>query len=219
MVEWLGETDYAAALEKQTALADAVADGKAAETLLLLTHPHTFTIGKNGGRHNLLVDEAFLRASGAGLYEVDRGGDITYHGPGQLVGYPILDLNRHRLDLRWYMVSLQEAIIALLAAYGVAARRREGRYLGVWVGERKIAALGVHARRWVTTHGFALNVSTDLSWFTRIRPCGITEYGVTSMQEAMAGRDPTPTVEAVAAGFAPCFAAAFGYPEAGEKTP
>jgi lipoyl(octanoyl) transferase len=154
--------------------------------LLLLQHPHVYTLGKSGDADHLLLSDDRLRALGATFHRIDRGGDITYHGPGQLVGYPILDLDRFFTDLGRYLRLLEEAIIRTCAAYGVTGRRVDGR-TGVWVGpdakglERKICAMGVRCSRWVTMHGFAFNVNTDLDYFDHIVPCGIADRGVTSL--------------------------------------
>ena len=158
--------------------------------LLTVEHPPVYTLGKSGKAQNLLVGEEFLRAKGAEYYHIDRGGDITFHGPGQAVCYPILDLERLGIGLREYLASLEEAVIRTTARYGIAAGRIAGAS-GVWIGEgatpdgegrpRKICAIGVRSSRYVTMHGFALNVSTDLRWFSRINPCGFTDRGVASI--------------------------------------
>jgi lipoyl(octanoyl) transferase len=145
-----------------------------------------YTIGKTGDENHLLADQAELLSRGVSVYHNDRGGDITYHGPGQLVGYPILDLNNHYLDLHRYLRDLEEVIIGTLREFGISSQRDSG-YTGVWVGTEKICAIGVKTSRWVTMHGFALNVNTDLSFFARIIPCGIFEKGVTSMAQILGG--------------------------------
>lgn len=154
------------------------------DILLFVEHPHVYTLGKSGDRNNLLVNEKELEEIHASFYPNDRGGDITYHGPGQLVGYPILDLNRHFTDLHKYLRYLEEIIINVCAEYGIAAGRKE-KLTGVWVGEEKICAMGVKCSRWVTMHGFALNVNTDLSYFNHIVPCGIQDKGVTSLEKIL----------------------------------
>ena len=154
--------------------------------LLLVEHPHVFTLGKSGSATNMLVNDEMLAARGAELIHIDRGGDVTYHGPGQLVGYPILDLDRFFTDINRYLRSLEELVIRTTADFGIAAARVEGR-TGVWVGpdsrgmERKICAMGIRCSRWVTMHGFAFNLNTDLSYFRMMNPCGITDRGVTSL--------------------------------------
>ena len=167
--------------------------------LLLCEHPHTYTLGKSGKPEHLLLDEAALAAHGAAFHPINRGGDITYHGPGQLVGYPILDLDNFRPDIHWYLRMLEEATIRTLAEYGLDAGRIAG-LTGVWFdyqegapNPRKICAMGVKCSRWVTLHGFALNVNTDLSYFGHIVPCGISDKAVTSLQAEL-GR-PVPIAE------------------------
>jgi lipoyl(octanoyl) transferase len=196
VVEPLGIMDYAEALElqrKKVALRKAQA---IPDTLLLLEHSHVYTLGRNARRENLLISRDQLAALSAQVFETDRGGDITYHGPGQLVGYPILDLSRHRRDLGWYMHSLEEVFVRLAESYAIRARRISGAR-GVWVGEAKLVAMGVHVSRWVTSHGFALNVSTDLGYFDWIVPCGLRGKGVTSL-ERLLGRS-VPMEEAAGA--------------------
>jgi lipoyl(octanoyl) transferase len=175
----LGRLDYAGALAVQRRLVSARKQGIARDHLLLVEHPHVITLGRNGRMENLLASDEILSRAGISFYPTDRGGDVTYHGPGQLVGYPILDLGRWRRDVGAYVRALEQSIIDTLADYGIAAGRIP-RLTGVWVGERKIAAIGVHISRWVTSHGFALNVTTDLSYFQYIVPCGLTKP-VTSM--------------------------------------
>jgi lipoyl(octanoyl) transferase len=175
----LGRIDYASALQLQQKLAAGRKQGLLPDHLLLLEHPHVITMGRNGHAENLLADDDTLARAGIAYYPTDRGGDVTYHGPGQLVGYPILDLRDWKRDVGAYVRAVEETIIATLADYGIEAGRIP-KLTGVWVGERKIAAIGVHLSRWVTSHGFALNVSTDLSYFQYIVPCGLTRP-VTSM--------------------------------------
>jgi lipoyl(octanoyl) transferase len=175
----LGRIDYASALQLQRQLAGDRKLGLVPDQLLLLEHPHVITLGRNGHMENLLADDDILARAGISFYPTDRGGDVTYHGPGQLVGYPILDLRDWKRDVGAYVRAVEETIIATLEEYGIEAGRIP-KLTGVWVGERKIAAIGVHLSRWVTSHGFALNVSTDLSYFQYIVPCGLTKP-VTSM--------------------------------------
>jgi lipoyl(octanoyl) transferase len=179
-VEQLGTVDYAEGLRLQ---AERIAPRKAGEipdTLLLLEHPHVYTLGRNAKRENLLISEDRLAQLGAQLFATDRGGDITYHGPGQLVGYPIFDLTQHRRDIAWFMRSLEEVFIGVARDFGIAASRLAGAP-GVWVGDDKLVAMGVHISRWVTSHGFAFNVNTDLRYFEWIVPCGLRDKGVTSL--------------------------------------
>ena len=171
--------DYGAALELQQRLVAERKQGLIADQLLLLEHPHVITLGRNGRMENLLAGDEVLRRAGISFYPTDRGGDVTYHGPGQLVGYPIVDLREWSRDVGAYVRALEQAIIDTLADFGIAAGRIP-KLTGVWVGEQKIAAIGVHISRWVTSHGFALNVTTDLSYFQYIVPCGLTKP-VTSM--------------------------------------
>jgi len=159
------------------------------ETVFLCEHPHVYTLGKNGQVNNLLINEDFLKKINAVFYKIDRGGDITYHGPGQLVGYPILDLENHGGSLKGYIYKLEEAIIQTLAHYGIWGARLDGA-TGVWLdgntpNARKICAIGVRASRFVIMHGFALNVNTDLTYFNYINPCGFVNKGVTSLQKEL----------------------------------
>lgn len=184
IVEQLGLMEYAEALRLQQ---EKVALRKVLtipDTLLLLEHPHVYTLGRNASKKHLLASPERLQALGAEVFETDRGGDITYHGPGQIVGYPIFDLSQHRRDLRWYMRQLEEVLISVAGDFGIEAGRIEGA-IGVWVGDEKLAAMGVHVSRWVTSHGFALNVNTDLSYFQWIVPCGLCDKGVTSLQKLL----------------------------------
>lgn len=162
------------------------------ETVFLCEHPHVYTLGKNGQVNNLLINEDFLNKINASFYKIDRGGDITYHGPGQLVGYPILDLENHGGSLKGYIHKIEEAIIQTLTHYGIEGARLEGA-TGVWLdgntpNARKICAIGVRASHFVTMHGFALNVNTNLTYFNHINPCGFVDKGVTSMQREL-GRE------------------------------
>jgi lipoyl(octanoyl) transferase len=184
LVSNIGRTRYTDAWTLQQEIwtlryADAIQD-----TLLLTEHEHVYTLGKSTDDNHLLASEEELKISGTDVFHIDRGGDITYHGPGQIVGYPIIDLNNYFLDIHRYLRSLEEVIIQTLAAFGILAGREKG-MTGVWVDNEKIAAIGVKVSRWVTMHGFALNVNTDLSKFDRIIPCGIFHKGVTSMQRKL----------------------------------
>ena len=207
-VQRLGLVEYVPTWQLQEALMDATlaikSQNRLAETtsmalvptpnhLLLCEHPHTYTLGKSGKPEHLLLDEAALLAHEASFHRINRGGDITYHGPGQLVGYPIIDLDNFRPDIHWYLRTLEEAVIRTLADYGLNAGRIVG-LTGVWLGweagapnPRKICALGVKCSRWVTLHGFALNVNPDLTYFGHIVPCGITDKAVTSLAQELGG--------------------------------
>jgi lipoyl(octanoyl) transferase len=205
----LGTVPYAEGLELQRAAARARIAGEIPEDLLLLLeHPPVVTLGRSSKDRHLVASPELLRARGVELHEVERGGDVTFHGPGQLVGYPIVDLKRHRLDLHWYLRQVEEALIVALAELGVPAGRVAG-YTGVWTadGTRKIASIGVHARDWVTWHGFALNVATDLSYFGLIVPCGIQGVDMTSVSRELGAPVERARVEdAVARAFGEVFA-------------
>lgn len=172
--------EYGAAWELQRTLFNARLANAIDDVLLLLEHPHTYTIGKSGGDDHLLVSEQDLARRGIEVFRIDRGGDITYHGPGQLVGYPIFNLNQHYRDVHRYLRDLEEILIRTIADYGIEAGRIPG-LTGVWVRDEKIAAIGVKVSRWVTMHGFAFNINTDLQLFTSIIPCGIVHKSVTSL--------------------------------------
>jgi lipoyl(octanoyl) transferase len=188
-VQWcdLGRTRYAPVWDLQRRLHAAVASEAVSDTVLLTEHEHVYTLGKSGDVNHLLADRAELERSGVDFFEIDRGGDITYHGPGQIVCYPILNLERYQKDIHWYLRQLEEVIIRTLRHAGVQADRSAGE-TGVWVANEKIAAIGIKVNRWTTMHGFALNVTTDLRFFGRIIPCGIFHKGVTSLAECT-GRD------------------------------
>jgi lipoate-protein ligase B len=188
---WLGEVAYREALDLQLSFLDRRASRQIPDTLLLLTHPHVYTFGRAGDEANLLVSKETLAAKGVQVERVGRGGDVTYHGPGQLVGYPIVRMEKP--DVHKFVRSIEAALIDSVRAFGVESRRIEG-LTGVWAGERKIASIGVGIRKWVTYHGFALNVTTDLSWFKRIHLCGLKGREATSIAEET-GR--APAMEAV----------------------
>ena len=190
-VRELGRLDYAKALALQKQLALERKEGAIPDQLLLLEHPHVITLGRNGREENLLASREILERAGIAFFSTDRGGDITYHGPGQLVGYPIVDLREWKRDVGAYVRAIEQVIIDTLADFGIAAGSIP-KLTGVWVGERKIAAIGVHISRWVTSHGFALNVNTDLRYFQYIVPCGLTKP-VASMAQLGASAD-LPTV-------------------------
>lgn len=180
VVRDLGYLEYQKAWDYQRELQRKVLAGVQEDTLLLVEHEPVYTLGKNADENHILQ----ARPRQVKVYRVERGGDVTYHGPGQIVGYPILNLHHYRLSVSWYMRSLEEVLIRLIASYGLPARRKPG-LTGVWIGDKKIAALGVRLSRWVTMHGFALNVNTDLSFYQGIIPCGIFEYGVTSLEQCL----------------------------------
>ena len=180
-VRELGRIEYGSAFQLQQRLVEQRKQGLITDQLLLLEHPHSITLGRNGRMENLLASEPALRSAGISFHATDRGGDITYHGPGQAVGYPILDLRDWKRDVGAYVRAVEQVMIEALADFGIAAGRLPG-CTGVWVDGRKIGAIGVHISRWITSHGFALNVNTDLSYFGYIVPCGLTKP-VTSMAQ------------------------------------
>ena len=185
-VHWLGVVGYEAGLELQARAVEQVR-GDGHEQLLLLEHPHVFTLGRGAARANILVDEGQLQDKSVEVYETGRGGDVTYHGPGQLVGYPIINLKPDRCDVHRYVRDIEEVLIRTVADFGVQGSRISG-LTGVWVGNEKIGAIGVRIARWITSHGFALNVNTNLDYFRMIVPCGIMDKGVTSLSQ-LVGHD------------------------------
>jgi len=184
----LGFIGYQEAFALQRRVVAARKAGLIEDVLLLCEHPHVITLGRNGKREHLLASENVLRQKGVEFHETDRGGDITYHGPGQIVGYPILDLGAIKRDVHWYVRMLEEIMIRATAKFEIAAKRVEGK-TGIWVGEgtaeEKLAAIGVHISRWVTSHGFAYNVATDLRYFELIVPCGIAQRKATSLEKLL----------------------------------
>jgi len=177
----LGRLEYGQAFELQRSLVEKRQRGLIPDQLLIVEHPHVITLGRSGRIENLLASEDVLRRAGVSFHHTDRGGDITYHGPGQMVGYPILDLREWKRDVTAYVRAIEQVLIDALAEFGISAGRIPG-WTGVWVEQKKVAAIGVHIGRWVTSHGFALNLNTDLSCFGYIVPCGLTKP-VTSMAE------------------------------------
>ncbi|HZV13223.1 MAG TPA: lipoyl(octanoyl) transferase LipB [Candidatus Kapabacteria bacterium] len=186
----LGTIRFAEAWEKQRLLHAHIVNQKKTSPantdnyLLLLEHSHVYTLGKVTERSNLLFDDAKLKSIGAEQFEIDRGGDVTYHGPGQLVGYPILNLTMWKEDLHWFLRMIEETIIRSLKHFSLEGYRVEGR-TGVWVGDEKVCAIGIKCSHWVTMHGFAWNINTDLSYFNNIIPCGIQDKGVTSLEKLL----------------------------------
>ncbi|MBA7524330.1 Octanoyltransferase [subsurface metagenome] len=175
-----GLTDYNQIWDLQRELLEKVTASRSENYLILTEHNPVITIGKSGNIKNLLVDESYLKTKGIEITKIDRGGDITFHGPGQLVGYPILNLSAFEKDVHWYLRKLEEIIIKTLEIFGIEGKRIPG-LTGVWVGDNKICAIGVKVTRWVSMHGFALNLSTDLNYFKYIVPCGISDKGITSI--------------------------------------
>jgi lipoyl(octanoyl) transferase len=216
-VRILGRTSYASALELQREAEKSCREGDV-ETLFLLEHEPVYTLGRNASRKDVLVTPERCEELGIEVFETDRGGKVTYHGPGQLVGYPVLDLSPDRRDVKRYVTDLEETIIRTLGDFGIESGRSPlpERVTSVWVGNDKIAAIGVHLSRWITTHGFALNVATDLDRFLGIVPCGITDGGVTSMERILGLRIP---VDDVARAYLLRFAEVFGREIRLEATP
>jgi len=180
----LGVEPYGRVLDLQHRLVEARREGLIEDTLILLEHLPVITLGRRADEKNIVASRELLARLGVEVHRVERGGDVTYHGPGQLVGYPILDLRGYRQDVGWYMHSLEEVLIQALSDFGIGAGRMEER-IGVWVGDKDIAALGARIEEWITYHGFALNVSPDLSHFDLIIPCGYRGMGITSMAEVL----------------------------------
>ena len=208
MVRRLGSVPYAEGLRLQDELVASRRAGDTPDTLLLLEHPHVITLGSSADEAHILVEPAERDRLGIEVFEVGRGGGVTYHGPGQLVAYPILDLKPDRQDLHVYLRELEEVLLRVAGAFGVPAQRRPG-LTGVWTEAGKLAAAGVRvSSQWITSHGVALNVSSDLRFFDRIVPCGIVGEGVTSLEHEL-GRPVD--MEAVARAFTEAFADVFGY--------
>jgi lipoyl(octanoyl) transferase len=224
---YLGRVDYNEALRLQTEIAALVAEGRAGNVLLLLEHPPVITLGRHAHRSNILASDELLASRGVTVHEISRGGDVTYHGPGQLVGYPIFDLRTlrnargGRLGPKDFVHGMEEALIGLCCEFGVRAGRIDG-LTGVWCptldasrdteNRRKICAIGIHVSRGITSHGFAFNVTTDLSDFQLIVPCGIRDHGVTSLQQEVHNPAVLPSLEAVAHRAALQFGQVFGEP-------
>ncbi|MFA3783173.1 lipoyl(octanoyl) transferase LipB [Melioribacteraceae bacterium 4301-Me] len=180
----LGLIEYGIAWDIQKEIFDLRLQNKINDVLLLLEHPHTYTLGKVADKNNLISSADYLKRNNISVYEIDRGGDITYHGPGQIVGYPIINLKNWKQDTHLYLRALEEVIILTCKAFGIDAGRNP-KYTGVWINDRKIAAIGVKVSRWITMHGFAFNVNTDLSYFNGIIPCGIKDKEVTSLEKEL----------------------------------
>ncbi|WP_003542371.1 lipoyl(octanoyl) transferase LipB [Desulfotomaculum nigrificans] len=185
LVAILGEVDYQESLNMQEKLLQLRQQNKVPDIMLLLQHPPTLTLGTRENRCNIITPEAELQRQGVKIFKINRGGDVTYHGPGQIVGYPIMNLNGYGKSVRGYIHNIEETFIQLLKAEYDITATREDRYHGVWVGDEKITAIGCAVKRWVTMHGFAFNVNTNLNHFKWINPCGITDKGVTSLQKIL----------------------------------
>jgi lipoyl(octanoyl) transferase len=202
---WLGRVSYSDGLRMQERAVERVRSGCGPEQLLLLEHPHVFTLGRGADGRNILADRQQMESHSIEVHETGRGGDVTYHGPGQLVGYPIINLKPDRCDVHRYVRDIEETLIRTVADFGITGARIAG-LTGVWVGDEKVAAIGVRIARWVTSHGFALNVNTDLSYFRMIVPCGITDKGVTSISRLLGrGVDMREVARAAARHFAEVF--------------
>jgi len=182
VVEFDKFVTYREGLEIQQRAFNIVKERQIEGIILLLQHSPVFTIGRDGGKNNILISRERMNRLGIEVYETNRGGNVTYHGPGQLVAYPILNLNKFKKDVHWYIRQLEEVVIRTLKTYGISADRKE-KYTGVWVGDRKITAIGVHVKRWITMHGFAFNISVNKEHFGFINPCGITEFGIASLDD------------------------------------
>ncbi len=180
----LGLINYQEAWDLQHDVFERRRNNEISDTLFLLEHPNTYTLGKTADKQNLLGDEQYLSKNKISVFEIDRGGDITYHGPGQIVGYSIIDLKNWYQDTHKYLRALEEVIIDTLAYYGLKGERNE-KYTGVWIEDRKICAIGIKVSRWITMHGFAFNINTDLNYFNGIIPCGIKEKSVTSLSKEL----------------------------------
>jgi len=207
-VRYPGRVGYARALTLQAQLVKRRRLGEVPDTLLLLEHPHVITLGSSAQQEHVLLSEGELAARGIGLFDAGRGGDVTYHGPGQLVAYPIIDLKPDRKDLHLYLRSLEEVLLKALSTFAITGRRDKSA-TGVWVGEAKVAAIGIRVSSgWVTSHGFALNTDTDLAFFETIVPCGLSDRPVTSVSRLL-GRTVTPDEAAPAV--VQALAEVFGY--------
>jgi lipoyl(octanoyl) transferase len=192
----LGLIDYKEAWDMQKYTSELRHQKKISDIIFLLEHPHTYTLGKIADKKNLISSREYLDNKKISVYNIDRGGDITYHGPGQIVGYPIIDLNEWHNDTHKYLRALEEVIIKTCGHYGINGTR-DPKYTGVWIENRKIAAIGIKISRWITMHGFALNVNTDLSLFSGIVPCGIADKDVTSLQKELSRSVSIPEVKEI----------------------
>ena len=211
----LGTIDYKDTWDLQKNLLNSRHKNEIDDILLLLEHPNTYTLGKTADRNNLIAQSKFLDQKKISVYDIDRGGDITYHGPGQIVGYPIIDLAGWNKDTHKYLRAIEEVIIKTCGNFNISAERNE-EYTGVWVGDNKIAAIGIKVSRWITMHGFAFNVNTDLSLFDGIIPCGIKEKEVTSLQKEL---DKTIDINEVKTFILKNFTEVFEYSSAENKDP
>lgn len=218
-VRRLGLIDYSDGLSLQARAVEQLRSTESSEQLLLLEHPHVFTLGRGANSANILADHERLTSLSIEVHETGRGGDVTYHGPGQMVGYPIINLKPDRCDVHRYVRDVEEVLIRVIGDFGITGERIKG-LTGVWVGNEKVAAIGVRIARWITSHGFALNVSTDLDYFRLIVPCGITDKGVTSLSNLTGGKiDMGEVASSVARHFAEVFDRDITGPSAGWPGP
>jgi lipoyl(octanoyl) transferase len=216
---WLGLVSYDDGLRLQERAVESLCSEESPEQLLLLEHPHVFTLGRGADSSNILADQQQLESNLVEVRETGRGGDVTYHGPGQLVGYPIINLKPDRCDVHRYVRDVEEVLIRTLAEFGVRGTRITG-LTGVWVGDEKIGAIGVRIARWITSHGFALNVNTDLTYFKMIVPCGITDKGVTSLSRIVGRQiELSHTASVAAAQFAEVFGRQVIFSDSGPSSP
>jgi len=216
---WLGLVGYDQGLQLQERAVEGLRSSDAPEQLLLLEHPHVFTLGRGADSSNILADQQQLQTNSVEVHETGRGGDVTYHGPGQLVGYPIINLKPDRCDVHRYVRDIEEVLIRTIAELGVTGTRIPG-LTGVWVGNEKIGAIGVRIARWITSHGFALNITTDLNYFKMIVPCGISGKGVTSLSR-VTGRqiDLGEVAQVSASQFGKVFGRRIMFPNSGPSAP
>ncbi len=215
----LGRLSYERALDCQQSVVEKRKRGEGCDTLFFVEHPHVVTMGRNGKEEHILASPEVLERSGIAFYETDRGGDATYHGPGQVVGYPIIDLREWKRDVHAYFHGVEQALIDALLTLGVRAERISQRgYEGVWVNGAKIAAIGIHISRWITSHGFALNIDTNLSYFKYIVPCGLSKP-VCSLRALGSTAKRESVVQAIASSFARTFGYQLAMPEHAESQP
>ena len=210
----LEKTDYSKALDFQEALLDKRQKGEICDTLILTEHNHVITIGKRGSVNNITAPKDLLQKNGISIYEVSRGGDVTYHGPGQITGYPIIDLKARGKGVKNFVFLIEEVFIRLLSEnFSIPAMREEGKYTGIWVDNSKITAIGIAVKQWVSMHGFAFNINTDLDYFKWIVPCGITDREVTSLDKLTGACNDYKKLRKLTADY---FIRVFGYDEAAE---
>ncbi|MBN7773113.1 lipoyl(octanoyl) transferase LipB [Clostridium aminobutyricum] len=184
LMECNGLTNYKDGLKMQQTAFEKVYNEQYKGILIILEHYPVYTIGTGGGWENLLCSKEYLKEQGVDIVEINRGGNITFHGPGQVVAYPIFDLSKMKRDAHWYIESLEQIVINVLSEYGIEGARKP-EYKGVWIDDKKISAVGVHLKRWITSHGLSFNINVDKKYFNQINPCGITEFGIASLEDYM----------------------------------